>query len=285
MSLVPDYDSLSEDEGTQPVASPQNSSVPSKLPAKAVVKTTKDGKSVVQLELPVASFKLSGDTSDVEQIAQGAKRKSGGRTYQRDSISCILPPPKHSSSSKTRYHGASSQPTKRQKTIENEKELLSVESHTNDTESDAAHFASRSAATHYPLTPSESQVNHDTAPSSTSDNVSQLGVNTHPSLDLPVEFAGRKRRGQAPIEIKEISAAEVYAPLPAGYYAEYQQQEMARKLSSTENDFLYQPSNVDRAKHQITQLAFDVRATDHQFLEAKAANIRTKREVNARYGW
>ena len=142
---------------------------------------------VVQLELPVASFKLSGDTSDVEQIAQGAKRKSGGRTYQRDSISCILPPPKHSSSSKTRYHGASSQPTKRQKTIENEKELLSVESHTNDTESDAAHFASRSAATHYPLTPSESQVNHDTAPSSTSDNVSQLGVNTHPSLDLPVE--------------------------------------------------------------------------------------------------
>ena len=77
----------------------------------------------------------------------------------------------------------------------------------------------------------------------------------------------------------------MYAPLPAGYYAEYQQQEMARKLSSTENDFLYQPSNVDRAKHQITQLAFDVRATDHQFLEAKAANIRTKREVNARYGW
>jgi hypothetical protein len=45
------------------------------------------------------------------------------------------------------------------------------------------------------------------------------------------------------------------------------------------------PTKGQRRKHQISQLAFDVQATEADFLDRKGARVQTKSQTQAKYGW
>ena len=68
-------------------------------------------------------------------------------------------------------------------------------------------------------------------------------------------------------------------------YLEYQEKVKKRKMMDKEYMKLEMPTREHRRRHQITQLAFDARVQELEYLEEKGNAIKTKREVNARYGW
>ena len=45
------------------------------------------------------------------------------------------------------------------------------------------------------------------------------------------------------------------------------------------------PSRLQRAKHQLNQLAFDAKAREYDLLDRKGAALKTKAETHAKYGW
>jgi hypothetical protein len=324
MSLLVDYASSSEDEEasvpapsapararapiTKPAKSPTSSSTdaaastaPQKL-KKKVAKKKKKTKTTLylppEIQRLLESGTLSDDSDDENELlakhkkARKAASKRPRPTEDADSVLSFLPPPKHEL------------PVSKVETVVPEQEKSqtqedAIAATTTGSETQTGQPVDEQAANAAAWQQYYQQQHYQAADgfyvAQGEDDVPGGSSKRRRTRERDVERALQQGRFETVAE----QITDVQGPSPFGWQppvdpmraaggsseqevkvkASFWNAQAGAKVSSMK------PSRLQRAKHQLNQLAFDAKARDFELLDKRSASLKTKRETYAKYGW